>query len=240
MSNLNDCIKEVELSTSSSKTKRKFKPTYLYVKTHNVTGLKYFGKTICSDPFSYKGSGVVWRRHIKKHGYNVTTEVIGFFENECECKEVATKFSIDNDIVKSKEWANLMDENGIDGGAIIYTDAMKENKRKITIDRIKNGTHPWCGEFQKKRVESGEHHLLGGEVQRKHSRENNLKRVANGTHHFIGSEVNKKMVANGTHPFLGGEIQVENREGIPMFCATDFVMEGVIPSPSVVIRPVLL
>ena len=24
---------------------KQFKPTYLYVKTHNVTGLKYFGKT---------------------------------------------------------------------------------------------------------------------------------------------------------------------------------------------------
>jgi hypothetical protein len=24
---------------------KQFKPTYLYIKTHNITGLKYFGKT---------------------------------------------------------------------------------------------------------------------------------------------------------------------------------------------------
>lgn len=29
-----------------------FLPTYLYIKTHNQTGLKYFGKTT-KDPFKY-------------------------------------------------------------------------------------------------------------------------------------------------------------------------------------------
>ena len=31
-----------------------FKPTYLYVKTHNKTGLKYFGKTTTPDPNNMK------------------------------------------------------------------------------------------------------------------------------------------------------------------------------------------
>lgn len=31
-------------------------PTYLYVKQHTITGLKYFGKTI-KDPYVYPGSG---------------------------------------------------------------------------------------------------------------------------------------------------------------------------------------
>jgi hypothetical protein len=43
-----------------------FKPTFLYIKTHSVTGLKYFGKTT-KDPFRYKGSGVYWVRHLKVH-----------------------------------------------------------------------------------------------------------------------------------------------------------------------------
>ena len=44
--------------------------THLYIKTHNITGLKYFGKTI-GNPYSYKGSGTYWNNHLKKHGNNI-------------------------------------------------------------------------------------------------------------------------------------------------------------------------
>ena len=33
-----------------------YQPTWLYVKQHPVTGLKYFGKTT-QNPYRYKGSG---------------------------------------------------------------------------------------------------------------------------------------------------------------------------------------
>ena len=59
---------------------------YLYVKTHNITGLKYLGKTINPDPHSYKGSGTIWLRHIKKHGYDVTTEILKECSNNEEIK----------------------------------------------------------------------------------------------------------------------------------------------------------
>ena len=45
--------------------------------------------------------------HIKKHGYNVDTEIVGEFYNQVELAIVALKFSKENNIVKSKEWANL-------------------------------------------------------------------------------------------------------------------------------------
>ena len=48
---------------------------YLYLKTHNLTGLKYLGKTI-KDPYEYSGSGIVWTRHLKSHGNDVTTEIL--------------------------------------------------------------------------------------------------------------------------------------------------------------------
>lgn len=211
MSNIYSNHLNTEKSIEPRKTtRREFKPTYLYVKTHNVTGLKYFGKTISDKPFLYKGSGVVWRRHIAKHGNDVSTEIIGFFNNEDECKKVAIEFSINNNIIESKEWANLMYENGIDGGALVYTDEMRETQRKSCFDMIKNGTHPWSGDFQKNRVKSGKHHLLSGEIQKKHARDNNLKRIAKGTHHFVGGEVNNQRVLNGTHHFVGGVIQKES------------------------------
>lgn len=37
----------------------------LYIKIHNVTGLKYFGKTTKNNPEKYTGSGKHWKRHIK-------------------------------------------------------------------------------------------------------------------------------------------------------------------------------
>ena len=92
------------------------KPTYLYIKQHKITKLKYFGKTTKSDPVSYKGSGIHWKRHIMKHGEHVETLWYKLFTNEKELIDYALNFSKENDIVNSKEWANLKEENGLDGG----------------------------------------------------------------------------------------------------------------------------
>jgi hypothetical protein len=65
-----------------NKSMKKFYSTYLYIKTHNITGLKYFGKTTKKDPYSYIGSGEYWLSHLKIHGKNISTEIIGFFEDK--------------------------------------------------------------------------------------------------------------------------------------------------------------
>lgn len=109
-----------------------FKPTYLYVKTHNITGLKYFGKTT-SNRKRYKGSGHYWVRHIKKHGYNVTTEILGYFTDQDECVKFATEFSITNNIVESKEWANERIENGIDGGDTVSQ--KDKHSKKLIVEK---------------------------------------------------------------------------------------------------------
>lgn len=92
-----------------------FKPTYLYVKIHNKTGLKYFGKTTANDPYKYKGSGTRWNNHLKVHGKDISTEIIGYYTDKEECLRVAIKFSIENNIVESDDWANLKEER-LDGG----------------------------------------------------------------------------------------------------------------------------
>ena len=38
--------------------------TKLYIKTHNKTGLRYFGKTVQEDVHGYKGSGKYWTSHM--------------------------------------------------------------------------------------------------------------------------------------------------------------------------------
>ena len=66
---------------------------YLYVKTHNITGLKYLGITTSNSVEVYKGSGKYWRRHIRKHGYDVTTEVLLETKSHDELKETGVFFS---------------------------------------------------------------------------------------------------------------------------------------------------
>lgn len=92
--------------------------TYLYIKRHTITGLKYFGKTTKQDPYAYLGSGKLWIRHIKKHGTEfVVTDWVKLFTDELELVEFALNFSKENKIVESTEWANLMPENGLHGSA---------------------------------------------------------------------------------------------------------------------------
>lgn len=89
---------------------------YLYVKQHNVTGLKYFGKTK-QNPYLYTGSGTYWKRHLKIHGKQfVDTLKVWSFDTLEECSMFALEFSRVNNVAKSSEWANLCDENGESGG----------------------------------------------------------------------------------------------------------------------------
>lgn len=91
-------------------------PTFLYIKKHSVTGLLYFGKTT-KDPEKYSGSGKHWLSHIKKHGkeHIITLWYCLFLDKE-SLTSFAINFSKQNNIVKSNLWANLTEENGLDGG----------------------------------------------------------------------------------------------------------------------------
>lgn len=90
--------------------------TALLVMTHNVTGLKYFCKTTrLNEIHTYKGSGLHWKRHMRKHGRNVSVGVVGIYYDESRCVLAAKNFSVENKIVESSAWANLIDENGLDG-----------------------------------------------------------------------------------------------------------------------------
>ena len=94
---------------------KEFKPTWLYLKQHNTTGLKYFGKTV-QDPEKYHGSGVYWNNHLTKHGHNVTTVWKRLFTSKVELTQYALEYSTTHNIVESAEYANLKPEDGLMGG----------------------------------------------------------------------------------------------------------------------------
>jgi len=91
------------------------KVTYLYLKKHNQTGLMYFGKTV-RNPESYTGSGVYWTRHLKKHGDDVSTVWTKTFTDKKELVKYALDYSMKHNIVESRDYANLKEEDGLMGG----------------------------------------------------------------------------------------------------------------------------
>lgn len=106
----------VNIAQSGGNNVTIFKPTALLVMTHNVTGKKYFCKTALLKRINhYKGSGIHWKRHLKKHGNDITVGVFGFYVDMDRCVNAALKFSKDNNIVESDEWLNYMDEDGLTG-----------------------------------------------------------------------------------------------------------------------------
>lgn len=93
-----------------------WKPTALLVMKHSKTGLQYFCKTTRLKEIKwYKGSGKYWQRHLKKHGSDVEVGVLGVYFDRDRCLSAADEFSRANNINSSDEWANLINENGLDG-----------------------------------------------------------------------------------------------------------------------------
>jgi hypothetical protein len=120
---------------------------YLYIKTHNATGLKYLGKTI-KNPQVYKGSGTYWIPHIKKHGYNVTTEILKECSTMEELKYWGLYYSELWDIVGARDisgrkiWANLKPEEGDGWASGAYNlmsnpDVRKKHKDAINLPKTK-------------------------------------------------------------------------------------------------------
>jgi hypothetical protein len=93
-------------------------PTVLYILQHSITKLKYFGKTT-QDIRKYKGSGKRWQHHLRVHGtkHVVIRYVSNPYTDSIAISERATAFSIRHNIGKNKKYANLIPENGLDGGS---------------------------------------------------------------------------------------------------------------------------
>lgn len=85
---------------------------YLYLKTHNVTGLKYLGYTRGSDPYKYRGSGVLWIKHLETYGKNISTEILYQTEDIKELKRMCSYYSDLWNVAESKEFANKQKEGG--------------------------------------------------------------------------------------------------------------------------------
>lgn len=99
---------------------------HLYIKRHRETGLQYFGVTK-QNPFAYQGSGLRWRRHLKKYGTNIETLIVYSFNCQLEATKFALEFTDKYKITESSNWANIVPEDAKPG--VIQT---KETRAKIS------------------------------------------------------------------------------------------------------------
>lgn len=153
----------------------------LYIATQNKTGLKYFGKTLkysTEDTLQkyYHGSGLYWRRHLNIHGDDVTMEIYGIYDIN-KVKEVALNFSEENNIVESKEWANLISESGVGSLHLIDTcTKISETKLrnfkegKLTITRTKEQKDK-MSIIMKEHYKRNGHHLKGSSYEKRMGKE---------------------------------------------------------------------
>lgn len=154
---------------------------YLYVKTHNKTGLKYLGKT-SKDPHKYLGSGLYWLKHLAKHGNDISTEILLATEDKQQIKEKGLYYSKLWNVKESLEWANLTEEEGT-GGAIF-----KGRKHKLeSIQKIKDS---------KKGVIFTEEH-------RKKLSESHKGTRTGADNHFFGKSHSKESLAKMSESLTG-------------------------------------
>ena len=127
-----------------------FKRTTVYIKECCHCGLRYFGKTT-RNVNTYKGSGVYWSNHTRKHKSEIKTIVINVFgpDEKEECSIFCLAFSKLCDIVLSKKWANLVAENGLDGGDTMSGKKhTEESKEKMSKAKAKE-KNPFFGKKHK-------------------------------------------------------------------------------------------
>lgn len=123
---------------------------YLYVKTHNKTGLKYLGMTKSKDPHKYKGSGIYWVHHLAIHGCDYSTEIIKECIDKADLTQWGLYYSNLWNVVESLNWANLKPESG-DGNS---SDVAKEffNRPEIKLANIERQKQRWKDPEYKKYI----------------------------------------------------------------------------------------
>lgn len=119
---------------------------YLYVKTHNKTGLQYLGYTSSVDPHKYTGSGKYWLLHLNKHGFDYSTRVLQKCVSKLAIKAWGLFYSKIWAVSESNKWANLMDESGGGGRQ------NKEVREKMSLTRT--GRSGWKPSEQQKKLKS--------------------------------------------------------------------------------------
>jgi len=107
------------------------------LKTHKVTGLKYlcYHKGSKESCCTYPGSGLIWRQHLRKNGYNIDTEILLETDNKEDIKIKGLEYSKLWDIVDSDKFANLVPEDGSGGHENMHKPEARKKAIKTLLER---------------------------------------------------------------------------------------------------------
>jgi len=169
----------------------------LYKKTHLLTGLQYLGYT-SQDPYTYKGSGKYWSRHLKKHGNNVHTEILFESNNKEEIKNQGIYYSQLWNIVNDPTWANLKEESGSGG-------AMGEESRKIVSSKMKGRSKSDEWKINHSKIMTGKLHSDKAKINHSKAMSGSKNGMWGRTH----SEETKKFLSENTRKHLKGKTYEE-------------------------------
>lgn len=162
-------------------------PIYLYIKQHELTGLKYFGRTT-KNPYKYNGSGKYWKRHVKKHGKFINTIQVWKFEDQQKCTEFALNFSKENDIVESKHWANEIIEDGLYSNGYGMLGRKQSEKQKKIAKLIFSAPRPveWIENHKKSMIEYRSREEYKNPMLGKSHSEQSRKKISENHHDVCG------------------------------------------------------
>ena len=177
----------------------------LYIKTHKKTGLKYFGYTK-QNPHLYPGSGTDWKIHLKKHGYEVYTEVLLQTADKAEIVSWGILYSSKWNIVNAQDdfgnkiWANKIPETGSGAGRKIGSIMRSESKELIRAKAVGRKQSNEC--VEKRRLK-----MLGKTVWNKGKSGYKLPQCANKgeKNPMYGKPVPKKIC-----PHCNKEVDIRN------------------------------
>ena len=118
---------------------------YLYIKTHNKTGLKYLGQTSTNNPYTYNGSGLDWKGHIKQFGNDISTEILAECKSKSELNSFGRFYSNYYKVTSAVDdygnriWANRIPETGGGGSPSCQT---REKLRQSQLGKKKPPRNP--------------------------------------------------------------------------------------------------
>lgn len=123
---------------------------YLYLKTHNKTGLKYLGQTK-QDPYKYKGSGSEWGKHLKQFGEDFQTDILLQTSNKDERNFWGRFYSRIWNVVDAQDdfgnkiYANKIPETGAGGGQRVGWTGLKGKRNGMYGTSRSGSTNPFYG-----------------------------------------------------------------------------------------------
>lgn len=189
---------------------------FVYITTNMVNGKKYLGQRKFSDGWEdYLGSGKMFKQDVEKYGKeNFKRVIVQFCYSEEELNDAEYKLSVDLNVVKSKDWYNMV----YGGGTTTGWEMPQETRNKIGAkikERLSDKTNhpcygkpgligeknPMFGVSPKERMDEGTYQKWYDE----HIPYWKSLKEKNKGKHFWG---------DGQHPSLGKHLSDEQKENL--------------------------